>query len=128
MTSTNNLPGHNEETYGFWAQREGWKDKLQKKATHKALNIPEIDDMNITTTTNNTSSGVGALGLALASGIPTLGVAGLAAAMLTGLFDKAPQPATPNPAAVKDTIDVEVIFYDEDGNPRSVPHISERVQ
>lgn len=36
----------NDGLYDFWKANQQWKDKLYKKASHKALDIPE-DDMNI---------------------------------------------------------------------------------
>lgn len=63
----------------IWQKNQEWRDQLAKKASFKALDIPD-DDMHITDakTINNGLSTIGAIGLAAASGgIPTAAMLGM---------------------------------------------------
>lgn len=103
----------------LWTRQQEWRQKLERKATHKALDIPD-DDMNITNTKTGISTG-GAIGIAAAAGIPSLAAAAILGFAL--LKDKSEPPKAVDPVTVNDT-EYEVLFYDKDGNPISVPHIS----
>lgn len=103
----------------LWHRNQEWRDKLSQKLAHKALDIPD-DDMNIT----NTKVGIGTagvIGIATAAGLPGVLLAGYL------LFkDARPEPTAPQPSpevSVPDT-EYDVLFYDKDGNPIQVPHIS----
>lgn len=83
--------------YGDFRDRLKWQDTLYRRAAHKALDIPE-DDMLI----NANKSGIGALGaigIALASGLP---IAALAGAMLLG--NKPATPTIPTPEKIIETV------------------------
>jgi hypothetical protein len=109
-----------------WLANSQWRDRLSRKATHKALDIPDGDDMNITT---------GMSGKAVAAIAAACGLGPVGAIVAMGLLNAAdsPDPATPvvqpPPAVVApDPADSEydVRFYDADGNLIDVPHISNR--
>lgn len=101
----------------LWLRNQEWREELSRKAAHKSLDIPE-DEMNII----NTKTGIGtwgAMGIAAAAGLPGLAAAGVLAFALLKDRDDAP-PASMD---VGDS-EYEVLFYDRDGNPISIPHIS----
>lgn len=109
-----------------WGRNQTWRDKLAKKAAHKSLDIPE-DDMNI----NNTRTGIGTagmIGIAAAAGLPGI----ITAALLGYSTLKQPAAAAPTPPVVpvvqQPPVDsaYDVLFYDKDGNPITVPNISQR--
>lgn len=103
MSASNNnshdLPDKNY-LYGNYREGEVWRQTLGRKATYKALDIPD-DDVNINARTDNSRSGIGALGAvgiaAVSGGLPLLG-------WLLGAFDRPDSPAPlpdPPPAVVK---------------------------
>ena len=56
----------------LWQTNQEWQDQLAKRASHKALDIPE--DMNITANKSGIGA-VGAVGIALAAALgPALGI------------------------------------------------------
>lgn len=93
--SNGNSTGIDKQSlYGDFRNRLKWQDILYKRAAYKALDIPE-DDMQI----NNSKSGIGALGaigIALAAGLPGLGMAGMLGYALLGN-----KPVPPVPGADK---------------------------
>lgn len=107
----------------LWFKQQEWRQKLERKATHKALDIPD-DDMNITQTKVGIGT-AGAIGIAAAVGLPSMAAVGIMAWAL--LKEKsaptAPTPTTPS-VEVPDT-EYEVRFFDKDGKPISVKPISE---
>jgi hypothetical protein len=104
-----------------WANQQEWQNKLHEQAVRKALDIPS-DDMNIVQ--NKTGIGTaGAIGIAAAAGIPSALTAGALALSLMGGSGEAPQ--SPEPPAISDS-EYQVLFYDKDGNPIVVPHISQK--
>lgn len=92
----------------------GWKDGLHKKAAHAALGLP-TDEM---------------ISVSNKSGLDWKMAAVLAAAGLGGYHlynqNSNQQTATPSAPAPVSPVDseYEVRFYDADGNPIQVPHIS----
>jgi len=82
--------------YGRYQEQEDARLALGMKAAHKALDIPQ-DDMQITSTTNNTTTGVGTKELLLG-----LGAIGIPAAMLVGylLWRGGPTAPEVKPATV----------------------------
>jgi hypothetical protein len=104
-----------------WANQQEWQNKLHEQAVRKALDIPS-DDMQIVQ--NKTGIGTaGAVGIAAAAGIPSALTAGALALSLMGGGSEAPQ--APEPPAISDS-EYQVLFYDKDGNPIVVPHISQK--
>ena len=104
--------------YLHWRKNAEWRDRLAKRATHKALDIPD-DDMQINSSTRTGIGTAGALGIAAAAGLPAT-----AAAAFLGYMLMREKPA----ADVKPPADsaYTVRFYDADGKPIDVPHISTR--
>lgn len=79
-----------EQLYGEFLRPSRWKDNLERKAAHKALDIPEDDQTEIKV--DKSVKGIGAKGLvavALAMGVPGVGVAYMGLQAL-----KAMKPAT----------------------------------
>lgn len=111
----------------MWRRNQQWRENLAKKAAHKSLDIPD-DDMQIHNTRTGISAG-GAIGIAAAAGIPGAIASGiLGYSLLTKPSEvPAPEPSQPTVScpAVPDS-EYDVLFYDKDGNPISVPHISTR--
>lgn len=117
MSSSNktSLPkSYAEGLVPLWWKNQTWRDNLAKKAAHQAIGIPE-DDMNI----NNTKSGIGALGaigIALAAGLPAAGLAGM---MFMNQGSAKVVPPIPTVAAVQQQDsewDVEELLADDKGN------------
>lgn len=100
----------------WWATNQNWSDKLHKKAAHKALDIPEEEMIQA----NKIGLG-GASVAAIAAGAGLLPIAGF---LLASYLNK-PTPATPTQPPAADS-EYEVRFFDADGNPIKVPHISTR--
>ena len=100
-----------EDLYPEWAANSRWRDKLAKKAAHKALDLPN-DDMQITQTRNGVSPAAVA-GIAAAVGCPPLALAGV---MAWQLMQKDDQPVMPPVDSA-----YEVLFYDKNGKPIEVP-------
>lgn len=113
MASSNDSPDK-KALYGEFLRGETWKRNLQKKLSHKALDIAEAEDVNLSV---NKSTGIGAAGLIAAVAAATLGPTILAGAILL----KGDRPA--GQASPADS-NYKVLFYDKDGNPIQVPHIS----
>lgn len=113
--------------YGRYQSREDAQHDLHMRAVHKALDIPERDDVQIS---NNTKTGIGALGalgIAAGAGIPSAIIAAIA--MLSGQKPPAtvppPMPAVQQPVGPVDSA-YDVIFYDKDGNKITVPNINQK--
>lgn len=94
--------------YEQWQHATAWRQKLLKRASHKALDVPE-EDVNITTTT-----GMGWKELAIVAVVMMAGFGGLA------WFLKPPAPVQHPGVSVADTA-YDVLFFDADGNPISIP-------
>lgn len=108
--------------YGEWLRNSRWKDKLHERAAAKSLDLPE-DDVIHAPRTNTTTNGVGWKELAVIGAL-VLGAGGLG----TYLTDRAAKPnqASPPPAASPADSEYDVRFYDADGNPIPIQHISQR--
>lgn len=95
-----NEPLSKDLLYGDFRDSMAKKEKLALRAAHKALDIPD-DDMNINaqrTQTNHGISTMGAIGIAIAAGLPTV----LLAALMY-FRGGVPTPATPAPTpAIQD--------------------------
>lgn len=65
-----------EALYGKFQGHQDKKNRLGLKAAHKALDIAD-DDMNITANKTTGIGTLGAIGIALAAGLPMAGVAGM---------------------------------------------------
>lgn len=130
--TTPGLPANGELSpwWKAWQKNSDWRDALHKKAAHKSLDIPE-DDMSIQSSkTVNGIGTLGAIGIALAAGVPGAGVGLMALQMLANLPQAAPQPpaapVSPPPVATAPAAapDVErafrILFFDKDRNPIEV--------
>lgn len=102
--------------YGRFLEWESWRNSLSKKLAHKALDIMPDDDMNI----NQTRTGMGWKELGIIAAM--IGGVGFGAYQL-GTPDSVPQPAVTQPNQLSDS-EYEVRFFDAQGNPITVPHIS----
>ena len=95
---------------------EDWTNDLHKKTIHKALDIPMEEDVNV----NNSRVGLGWKELAV---IAATGLGG------TWMYQQQQQqtpPALPTQQAEPIDSSYEVLFFDAEGNPIKVPHISTR--
>lgn len=115
----------NETFYAEWLANSRWRDRLSRKATHKALDIPD-DDMQITT---------GLSGKAVAAIAAACGLGPVGAIVAMGLLNSSDSPAEPAPEPKQPPAEVapapadteyDVRFYDADGNLIPVPHINSR--
>lgn len=107
--------------WGWWREGNAWQQQLHRRASHKALDIPE--DMGDIQANKSITSGMGWKELAV---LGALGIGGYQVTQNT--TQNAAPPATP-PAAVAGELldrDYEIRFSDQHGNPIDVPHISER--
>lgn len=110
-------------------KHEEWRDELEKKMRHKALNIPigrarETDDVNVDN--RRTWTGIGWKELAVLGG---LGLGGL------GIFkfSDREEPPSPPPAAAEDVsqeFDVTIYQKNADGTftPFTMPRLPESAQ
>ena len=106
----------------WWHARMEWVNKLDRKLAHKALDIPD-DEMNVDNSRTGLSAS-GAIGVAMAAGLPGLVATGLLGYFLTREPAKLPPPVPPAPVDRVEKFDV--LHYDSEGNLIRVPHISER--
>ena len=114
----NNGDPSKRELYGEYLRGEKWERKLKAKATHKALDIALDEPLDIDI---NKSAGIGAggaIGVALAAGVPTAIIA------LAMLFKGGSSPTVPTAGPADSNYTVR--FFDKDGAPINVPHISAR--
>lgn len=103
-----------------WTPNAKWRNNLARRATHKALGVDDMGDINAV----NTGFGWKEL-LILAAAA----VAGIVAWQRTTPNQNtepaqtpAAAPAWPGPP----DSEYEVRFFDADGNPIAVPHVSQR--
>lgn len=103
----------------LWTNHMNWKDQLHRKASHKALGIPEGEDLQVTNA-NQSQNGLGWKELAVI-GATALGGGALYNNWNWGL-------GRDNPPAATSPVDseYEVRFYDANGNLIEIPNISER--
>lgn len=106
--------------YGEWLRGQKWKRQLQKSVSHKALDIAEGEEVNLSVNKSSGITAAGAMGIAAAAGIPSALVAILL--LLKGGGQPASPPPYPGPADSAYT----VRFYDKDGKLIDVPHISQK--
>jgi len=117
--------------WGWWAKNADNREKLDMKVAHKALDIPEDNEVNVSTTT----------------GMSWKELAVIAASMIGGfaVYNNITNPETPEqpiviqqPAPqqpqvvqpIQQPIDSEYVirFFDAEGNEIEVPHISKMKQ
>jgi hypothetical protein len=101
--------------WGWWRSNAAWREKLDRKMAHKALDIPEGDPVNI-------KQGIGWKELAVI-GAMILGSGGLMAYLIKPTAPVQP-PVAMQPTDPADS-EYEVRFYDADGNPIAVPRLPE---
>jgi hypothetical protein len=96
-------PNPYEGTWARWARNIDWRDKLHKKASHKALDIPE-DDVIQSSNKEITNNGLGFKELI------ALGLLGLGGAyMITNNNNQQPTPPTQPPPVVAPDNDTDTI-------------------
>ena len=100
--------GETSDPYQDFRKAAAWRQDLYRRFLHKSLDIAE-EDMNITTTT-----GMGWKELAVGAVVMLAGLGGLA------WFMKPHPPVAPPSVSVADTA-YDVLFFDVDGNPISIP-------
>ena len=108
--------------WGKFQEGEDDRRRFAKKIAYKAADMAMDDDMNIQANKSGIGT-AGALGIAAVAGIPPTLLA--AWALMQG---RGEAPAAPAPAAAVSVSDseYEVRFFDADGKPIPVPHISQR--
>lgn len=117
MTQKEELPDKGY-LYGMYQRGRDWREKLHRQTAHKALDIGVDDDMFVDN--SKRSNGFGWKELAV-----------LAATAVGGgylLTNSTTAPPMPTQQAVPSPIDseYEVLFFDRDGRPISIPHISQK--
>jgi hypothetical protein len=108
-TTDASMPDKNR-LYGVFERSAKWRDDLHRKATHKALDIADEMDFNQTLTR---------------TGMTWKELAVIAAMLLGGGALGMHYFASERQAPPVDS-EYEVRFYDKDGNPIHVPHVSRR--
>ena len=120
----------------LWQKNQEWREKLQKKATYKALDIPEENDVNINVDkSQNGLSSLATVGLAagsalLGGGIPTalmLGSGLLNSASNNSSIKESTTTTTVAPSNPSDGAVLEFYVRDQDGNyrPTTVPRMEQ---
>jgi hypothetical protein len=104
--------------YGKYQAKRDWRNRLASKLAHKSLDIDEDEDVNV----DNSRIGIGWKELAV------IGLMGLGGAWIYNNTNNntTPPAATVQPGNGPIDSEYEVRFYDADGNPIDVPHISTR--
>lgn len=115
MPNSNDTLPDKDYLYGEFQRGQRWRDRLASKLAHKAVDIPEDEDVNL-----NVQNGIGWKGLAVIAG-----------ALLGGgwlLKDTVAPPQPPAPAVVPAPADseYEVRFYDASGNVIDVPRLPKK--
>lgn len=120
MKSSNNSQSDNDNLWSEWLRSSRWQSDLARKATHKALDIPD-EDVEINAQRIGMSAG-GVAAIAAAAGLGPIGMVGLG--LMSGLFNHQPPAAvTPPPAEQSQPQDSEydIRFFDSDGKLIEVP-------
>jgi len=114
--TTNDLP-NKEYLYGRYNDQEDWRTRLHRRLTHKSLDIPETDDVYV----DNSKRGLGWKELAV------IAATGLGGAGLYSLSQSSTAPVPPVSNVQPQLLDseYEVRFFDAEGKPINVPHISQ---
>lgn len=104
-----------EFLYGKYQEVRDWRTRLAKKLAHKSLDIDDLDDVNVDQSIRGiTWKEMGMIGLLV-----------LGALALWQWNSNTLNQSQRDPYGVDDS-EYEVRFYDAQGNPISVPHISQR--
>lgn len=103
--------------YGQFQKGQDWRDRLQRKLAHKAVDIGVDDDVNVDNSQRN--SGFGWKELAV------LATGGLGAMYMFSGVQPAPQAVPSENYAPLHDSEYEVRFFDKEGNLIKVPHISQ---
>lgn len=116
-------PDDKDYPYRRWAKHEDWKNSVHRRGVHKALDL--ADEMEFKQDIDNSRrSGMGWKELAVI-GAMLLGGGTLGFLALDRDTQQTQQPTQQTPPPLYDS-EYEVRFYDRDGNPIDVPHISQR--
>lgn len=106
--------------YGWWFKHSAWRDDLDKRMAHKALDIPETEDMqNVGNRNGMTWRELLAIGALLLAG------GGMYQYFNHETHQAAPATA-PVPSGGPADSEYEIRFYDADGRLVPVPHITQR--
>ena len=97
MPSSNGSEPNKAQLYGEWLKGQEWKRSLQKSVSHKALDIAEGEEVNLSVNKSTGIGTMGAIGVALASSLGTAILGG--AMLLKGNGQAPPQTAPTVPAA-----------------------------
>jgi len=108
------------EQYGEYIKGDRARRDLEMKLAHKSLDIPEDMGVNVTNTRRGLELGWREI---LAAGV--VGATGLAFWMQPWQSPKEIEPTTTQQQGPIDT-EYDVLFFDKDGNPITVPHIDTR--
>lgn len=112
MPNSNDILPDKDYLYGEFQRGQRWRDRLAAKLAHKAVDIPEDEDVNLNV---QNSHGIGWKGLAVIAG-----------ALLGGawLAKDAFKPPTLPPAATSPVdSEYEVRFYDAQGQLIEIPRL-----
>jgi hypothetical protein len=118
-SSINSEPDKNS-LWGWWREGNAWQPQLHKRASYKALDIPE--EMGDIQANKSIVSGIGWKELAV------LGALGIGGYQVTQNNTNTATPPPAPPAAVAGELpdsEYEVRFFDRNGNPIDVPNISQ---
>lgn len=107
-----------------WYRNQEWRDELHRRLTHKALDIPEGEEMNV----DNSRHGLGTLGtmgVAAVAGLPGLAAAGILGLSMLGQPAAQPPAPAPQPLPISQPADseYEVRFYNSKGELIEVPRL-----
>lgn len=120
MSFSGNSGLNKDALFGEWLSSNRWRQTLARKATYKALDIPD-EDVEI----NAQRTGIGPGGVAAIVAAATLGPLGMAGiSLLSEMTDQPPvPPVAPQPAPVVSAADAnfEIRFFDADGKLIDIP-------
>jgi len=100
-----------DSLYGEFQRGQRWRDRLAAKLAHKAVDIPEDEDVNLSVQHN----GIGWRGLA----VITAGLLGGGWLLKDAIRPAVPQPASSSPV----DLEYEVRHYDAKGRLIDVPRL-----
>lgn len=104
------------QLYGNYQASEQWRDALNKRATHKALDMALQDDVNITTTTTHNHPSKSSCNYpAYLALVMSLATAGGLALFLHAVSQRLASGDTDVSPSLPEAVEYRVIFEGEDG-------------